>query len=226
MIHALCEVIERDSAGRHAFADLYGEAEDAFPRARHIDPTTLPPKLAPLVSRITEAGLELSVEDLTGDIAVPVLRATLIDCRFPTPTGPDLRLFPGLGCDPNAEVAVSRAIAEAAQSRLAIIQGARDSFNRRPASQRDETRARRAEILNQPGQADFATVVSHSFTDILEELDHVLARLRNAGFHQAVFTDLTRAEFGVPVVRVIVPGLSLFLVDPSRYGHRDLACLL
>ena len=225
LIHALCEVIERDCAGRHAFADLYGEADDPFPRPRHIDPGTLPKSVAPMATRIVDAGLMLSVEDLTGDVAVPVLRATINDHRFPTESGPDLRIFPGLGCDPNAHVAVSRAITEAAQSRLAIIQGARDSFNRRPAAQRTETQARRAEILNPPTLVDFATVASTRFEDILDELDHVLRALDAAGFDSAFFTDLTRADIGIPVVRAIVPGLSLFLVDPSRFGTRDLACL-
>jgi len=42
----------------------------------------------------------------------------------------------------------------------------------------------------------------------------LLRRLEAAGFEQVCVVDLTRPEFGVPVVKVIVPGLE----DARRYS--------
>jgi ribosomal protein S12 methylthiotransferase accessory factor YcaO len=54
-----------------------------------------------------------------------------------------------------------------------------------------------------------------------------LDALRSAGIGQAVVVDLTREEFGIPVVRAVVPGLegSIEMVSSCRLGQRaiDLA---
>lgn len=34
-----------------------------------------------------------------------------------------------------------------------------------------------------------------------------LQQLRNAGIDRVIMIDLTRSEFGIPVVRVVIPGL-------------------
>jgi ribosomal protein S12 methylthiotransferase accessory factor len=47
--------------------------------------------------------------------------------------------------------------------------------------------------------------------DPAEAVDRVVSRLQGGGF-QARFADLTRAEVGIPVAKVVVPGLQL---DPS-----------
>ena len=43
--------------------------------------------------------------------------------------------------------------------------------------------------------------------DLGDEVDWILDRLGSAGIGQVVAVDLTRPEIGVPVVRVVVPGL-------------------
>lgn len=48
----------------------------------------------------------------------------------------------------------------------------------------------------------------------------MLKKLAEAGLDQVVVVDLTREEIGVPVVRVIVPGLEVAGVDPERVGKR------
>ena len=105
---------------------------------------SLPAACADIIARIDAAGLRLAVERMPSDIGLPLVRATIIDPAFPTAHGPDLRWFPGLGCDPSAEIALTRALSEAAQSRLAIIQGARDSFNRQPLNRRTSASLDRA----------------------------------------------------------------------------------
>ena len=48
----------------------------------------------------------------------------------------------------------------------------------------------------------------------------MLKKLEEAGLNRVVVVDLTREEIGLPVVRVIVPGLEISAVDPERVGKR------
>ena len=54
---------------------------------------------------------------------------------------------------------------------------------------------------------DFAAVGQFVFDDFASEVAWIRDRLATAGIRQAVAIDLTRPAFGVPVVRVVVPGL-------------------
>lgn len=38
--------------------------------------------------------------------------------------------------------------------------------------------------------------------------------------NRTVVVDLTRKELGIPVVRVIVPGMEVFAIDEDRVGAR------
>ncbi len=67
---------------------------------------------------------------------------------------------------------------------------------------------------------NFETVKSMDNADFLDDINYILERIRGVGLEQAVVVDLTRAEIGVPVVRVIVPGLEMYTVDEERIGQR------
>ena len=54
---------------------------------------------------------------------------------------------------------------------------------------------------------DFNAGPQHVFDSFEIEVEGLLKRLRGAGIRQAVVVDRTRPELGVPVVRVVVPGL-------------------
>jgi ribosomal protein S12 methylthiotransferase accessory factor len=128
-IHALTEVIERDAMGQHVFADLYCSQENGLlPRCR-IDQRTWPLASAKIAETIKEKGLELFVDWLPTDIAIPTFRAILIDSLFLYRGTFRPRSFVGFGTAPDPDLAIQRAITEAIQSRLAVIQGARDTFN-------------------------------------------------------------------------------------------------
>ena len=53
----------------------------------------------------------------------------------------------------------------------------------------------------------FAAVASNVFDAFEAEVAWLLERLRAAGIREAIAVDLTRSEFGIPVVRVVAPGL-------------------
>jgi ribosomal protein S12 methylthiotransferase accessory factor len=54
---------------------------------------------------------------------------------------------------------------------------------------------------------DFTSVPSQQLADFRAEVAWLLERLKGAGISQAIAVDLTRPEFDLPVVRVVVPGL-------------------
>jgi ribosomal protein S12 methylthiotransferase accessory factor len=62
--------------------------------------------------------------------------------------------------------------------------------------------------------------------DLRDDLRFVLDSLRNAGFGSVIAVDLTRADLGLPVVRVRVPGLAAFVVNRRRVGRRVLRYLV
>ena len=63
------------------------------------------------------------------------------------------------------------------------------------------------EELHQPAHRSFAAIVDRRSTTLTEDLSWELEQLAAAGFTQALVVDLTRPEFNIPVVRLVVPGL-------------------
>ena len=69
---------------------------------------------------------------------------------------------------------------------------------------------------------DFATVPAFDGDSLDADVAWELAALSSAGISEVVAVDLTREEFGIPVVRVIVPGLEgpVTTVPNCRLGGR------
>jgi YcaO-like protein with predicted kinase domain len=225
IVHALCEVIERDVLGLLLFRSIFGDADDEPVEARSIAPESLPEVCREWRARISGNGLVLETEALESDTRIPVFRSVLIDDAYPSSRDTETRLFVGFGASPNATVAVIRSITEAVQSRVGIVHGARDSFNSVSAPWRrwgprvtQGTDARRALPLSD--------VLTFSTTDLLEDLHYLLQRLTEAGFDRVIAVNLSRRDFELPVVRVRVPGLTSFAVNRRRIGWRCLRYLL
>lgn len=225
VVHGLGEVIERDAASQHVFSDLFAD-QGMGARARRLHGQDLPDMAARAAADVCCDGRYLILDDLTLDIPVPVVRAFLVDPAYPGENGPVLRVFVGYGCDPNAEVATTRAITEAAQSYLAVVQGARDSFNDQPMVRRAAARRNMQAALEPRVGAAFTSLKNFACNDLAGDLAHILDALRQAGVDRVLVFDLTRPDLGLPVVRVRVPGLSQFLADRSRVGDRCTRWLL
>ncbi|MFY0541927.1 YcaO-like family protein [Nannocystis pusilla] len=114
----------------------------------------------------------------------------------------------GYGAHLDPAVALLRALTEAVQSRLTLIAGSRDDLSPKtyeaftdPQAGADEAAALASA---RPQRALGPSLATDSFDGDLELL---LARVRAAGCTSAVVVDLTRAQIGVPVARMVVPGL-------------------
>jgi ribosomal protein S12 methylthiotransferase accessory factor YcaO len=117
-----------------------------------------------------------------------------------------------------------RALSEAAQSRLGCISGARDDPAGWDYGFGMDTEAPPGPEADPDGEAvrDFATVPAFDGDSCDADVAWELAALGSAGISEVVAVDLTREEFGIPVVRVIVPGLEgpVTTVPNCRLGQR------
>lgn len=218
---AILEVVERDAVSQHHFFQQYGYEGHTGPSRRRIDLDSLPPISKSLAERAKKAKLKLILEDLTTDLEIPVISSTLIDPFFCGAAGPTPLVAVGWGADLLAGAAITHAILESFQSRLGVIHGARDSYNQVPASPRDTDKS-----WNSGADHDFSTIPNTNLPDLETELQYILERLKSAGLTQAIVINMSRKSLGLPVVRVRVPGLSLFAIDHCRVGWRSARHLL
>lgn len=223
VVHGLNEVIERDVQSQIEFQNLFAEAQNNYPS---INLKSLPVSAQHWLKRIQQHKLVLTLHNVTNDLGVATIRALITDYEYPTPSGSVTQHFIGWGSAPNSELALLRAITEAVQSRLGILQAARDSFNTTTLGLRPYTRSQRRRLFEINEYVDFNQISNFQSDDLYEDLQFLLARLQSAGVPQVIAVDLTRPEWNIPVVRVRVPGLSQFAVNQRRVDWRCLRYVL
>jgi len=201
--HALCEVVERDAI------TLWGLRSDGEKALTRVDLSTVDdPACHHVVDCYGRAGVDVAVWETTSDVGI----ASFL-CMIDEDGGDALRpLYTamGSGTHPSREVALLRALTEAAQSRLTFISGARDDMWResydRYANVETLTRNRATLRRDRPCRS-FDDVPSFESDSLADDVAWELERLRSVGINQVVAVDLTRPELRIPVVRVVVPGL-------------------
>ncbi len=216
MSSALCELIERDAVSCHRVAG----ARTAYrPPLVDLDALTMP-LVQDLLTRFAQAGLRAAVRDCTVDTCVPVFMAQLFDER-----DRHVGIFGGWGAHLDAEIALVRAMTEAAQSRVIFVSGARDDiFRLDERMARHEDTASTVAKLSAPGTRAHTAQFPGGSTSTFEGDIHVLVeRLSRAGARQVIIVDLTRDDFGVPVVRAIVPDLEGYYGPDYVAGPRATA---
>lgn len=199
-IHAICEVIERDATTLWHFLPQDRRA------ARRLDPESIDdPDSAHLLALLREADLTPVVWDTTTDVAVPAFYCLLLDGR-----GERGHMGAGAGCHPAKEIALSRALTEAVQTRTTYIAGSRDDLGEEEFS----SEGRRAKydyaermMAGRDGSLDFRELPGSSQESFELDLAFLLERLKQAGIDEVIQVDLTKSEFEIPVVRVVIPGL-------------------
>lgn len=71
-------------------------------------------------------------------------------------------------------------------------------------------------------QVDFRDIENKSTTSINEDIEIVKDELIANDIKHILYTDLTRPELDISVVRVIIPEMELYAIDPNRAGYRFL----
>jgi ribosomal protein S12 methylthiotransferase accessory factor len=210
IFHGLAEVIERDA---WALVEI---TRNTGPNVK-IDGG----EIRNLIDKFLNAEVSVLIRDITSDIGVPTFAAVSDDVRLKDPA----LLTIGMGTHTNASVAIKRAITEVAQSRLTQIHGARNigaATDMKKIMGYEWMRKQNKHWFEIAGEEDFDSVQTSSLdtNDFLDDIKHVMARLKAAGLERVIVVDLTRREIGISVVRVIVPGLEMYGVDGERIGGR------
>ncbi len=209
--HAITELIERDAT------TLWRQFEPAAQAATRLDLESIDdPVCRSLIDRFDAAGVEVGIWDITSDIGLPAFLCRIVE-REDLPQQ-SIRPASGMGCHTAREIALSRALTEAAQSRLTFIAGARDDMPRAEYDRHlDPARHAqwKARITDGRGVRDFTACPTTTAPTIQADLEHQLTRLRAVGIDEVVAVDLTKAEFNIPVVRVVVPGLEALDDNPN-----------
>jgi ribosomal protein S12 methylthiotransferase accessory factor len=198
--HGLAEVIERDAI------TLWKRRDKASRRSTVVDLNTVDDAACrALLDRFSEAEIDVMAWDVTSDVGVATFYCLLVG-RQAAFADPEF----GSGCHPSRAIALSRALTEAAQARTTYIAGSRDDFGAElytGSARERRLRDCRALLASRAPARAFQDVPSFEADDIAADVDWMLRRLASVGMAQALVVDLTMPEYGLPVVRVVVPGL-------------------
>jgi ribosomal protein S12 methylthiotransferase accessory factor len=194
LLHGMYEVVERDAVWR------------ARPQQLHlVDIETIEnAQLSALTDRFRAAKVRVAARLVVNRYQIPTFVVHIWSDAVPV-------VCAGAGTHLDARVALSRALTEAAQSRVALISGARDDIGK--SAYREIRAAESAPSSEAPGLLErdtaavaFSDVESACVQDIDAEVALVASRIRQAAGHDPLYADLTRTDVGVPVVHVVVPG--------------------
>lgn len=204
VLHSLCELVERDAAwrGRHRRWDP----------THALAPGSVTSHLARrFLDRYVRLGFRLYVHVLRSPTGLPCFEAFINSDDFPS------SLFYGAGCSPRRSVALLRALTEAAQSRVTYIAGARDDLARRVYSSDNAASGElRSRFAGADGMVSYRHIPQLPVRGLPSTVEEVVALAQAVSGHAPVAVDLARPEFGLPVVKVVLPGM-----EARRYGDLE-----
>lgn len=217
VLHGLCEVIERDAVC------LAGFRSDATMARRCLDPHNFGSNdLDHLVTDLRDAGLRVTLFDITTDIAVPCCYALV----FPdADLGRHVDTGTGAACHPIAALAAIRAITEAAQTRVSLIAGARDDIEGEDYGAKVPLGVSALGMMP-PGLRPLPTGLPPG-TPLPDQCSFIQSRLAACGHGGALVVPLGGQDLGIDVLRVFVPGLEDRLTNRNwRPGPRAARAML
>ena len=148
--------------------------------------------------RLAALNMRIDIFDLPSLAGLPAFRCVI---EGGAAFGPGLRTFSGSAAHGDAETALAKALAEAAQTRLTLIAGSRDDLlfdhyqsNGRSATEPEDWPPGRPWSAPEP------------VTDVI---GWTVERLAERGYRQVAVKRLDRELDGVAVVKAFVPGLGL-----------------
>jgi YcaO-like protein with predicted kinase domain len=176
----------------------------------------LPRPAATLVRKLQRAGLEVQLQNLTSGTGIAT-----IGCTIAEPPGLPIVMnaHSGCGTHPDARIALTRALTEAAQTRLTCIQGGREDL---PGLARTSGAAPAETWYNGGQSISFDDIASYQHPTINDDVEFIVERMRQSGFDQVVVFDVTREELGIPVVRVVVPRTEAWTLYFMHSGRASL----
>ena len=214
ILHGIFEVIERDA---------WSIFELTHKNYSQIDLDSIESDIVnDTIDKFESEGIKIKLMDFTADINVPTIAASADD----TVTRDAGLLTLGMGTHLDPEVAILRALTEVAQSRATQINGAREDTVRadfaREAGYERMKRINKYYFREEDEKIALSSIENKSTTSINRDLEIVKDELIANDIDKILYHDLTRPELDVSVVRVIIPEMELYALDPSRAGYRFL----
>ncbi|GAB3836479.1 YcaO-like family protein [Micromonospora andamanensis] len=192
LLHGLYEVIERDALARR-------HTEPQPLQVVDLDTVTGP--AVSLLDTMSRAGVSVSVTVVPSPVGLPVFRARIWSDNLLLPFG-------GTGCHLDRDVALCRALTEAAQSRATVIAGARDDIKPLDYARAAKAgRERPAEFDTPTDGLDYTRIGTVREPNLATDLRITADRVVAATSREPMYVNHTRPDLGVPVVHVVCPGL-------------------
>ena len=214
ILHGMLEVIERDAWSifeltHKNYAQINLESIESE-------------SILDIINKFKSEGIKIKLMDFTADIKIPTIAASADD----TITKDAGLLTLGMGTHLDPEVAVLRALTEVAQSRATQINGAREDTVRadfaREAGYERMKRINKFYFKDEENQIKLSDIENKSTSSITKDIEIVKDELMANNIEKILYVDLTRPELDVSVVRVVIPEMEVYTIDPSRAGYRFL----
>jgi len=208
VLHGLLEVIERDALSiaeytRNPGREILLSEDDGVNYE--------------LKRKMEETGIKVKLWLLDSDINIPTIVAALDDTVLEDPA----LLVMGAGAHLSPEIAVTRALTEAAQSRVVQIHGAREDTDRERVVRTfgyDHMKKMNSYWYEELESVRMDELKDSSSNTPAANIKTVLERLEGiAG--GAIIVNLSRGV-EVPVIRAIIPLFELYTLDRERKGER------
>jgi YcaO-like protein with predicted kinase domain len=213
LTHGIDEVIERDAA------TLWALLDDDAQLSTLVDLDTVDdPDCRVVLETLERAGMSVTAWEMTSDVGVPSYL-----CMFSDPSEAALGYpsnYRGYGCHATHRIALLRALTEAVQMRLTIISGSRDDLD--PVHYRGKLQAVEPPAIDEQEplvpQRRFAETPECDADTFDEEMAWKIEQLAGLGIERVVVIELTKPHIGLPVVRVVIPGLELAFMDWNYFA--------
>lgn len=207
--HAISEVVERDAT------TLWRLRQREEQRGTSVDLGSVTnPACQEVLAKLYAAGMEVLAWDLTTDIGIPAFSALVAESSGDPARSVYTSM--GMGCHPSRDIALLRALAEAAQSRLTLISGSRDDVFRdeyQVSRQRNAALNAYRSLTSDSGRC--MSSPSLEWSTFQDDVRWQVSRLVGCGFDRVIVCDLTDSSVRLPVVKVVVPGLEAYSAAPG-----------
>lgn len=215
ILQGLMEIVEHDAYIMSSRSKLVSP---------QIDLTTITlPEACAIINEITAQQGEMYIYYITNDVGIHAFRAIL---RFPAHDW--LYFSPGLGVNLNPDIALMRSLTECVQGYISTMHG----YHSTPMRAKHQflinsgfsiLNAQNFKFWVEPGhnKLDYNSLKNESTQSIPMDLKKASRQILNAvPDTDIIYLDLTNKTLGIPVVKVLVPGLQQATQIPFNFVDR------